>query len=439
MITSEGPFSRTGNGDPAPVPLVLQAEWVLPISGPPLRWGCVRVRAGRIEAVEPGGQPPSERDPHRVVLRGAVLMPGLINAHCHLELSQWNRPPAARQEFWNWVPEVVAFRRSPEYRPGEAVPAGLAESLRQGTVWIGDILPAALLAQGPDGCGEVGRSPMLGPCPGVTSFLEIVAPLGRGVEEIAALVESHQRLCEARGWQPGLSPHAPYTIPLAVLEAIAEQSRRLRLPVAMHLGEPAEERRLLRHGDGPLRAMLEQLSAFAPEQFPGGIDWSDYLARLSDVPRLLVIHGNHLDGATIRRLAAMGNATVIYCPRTHRRFHDAVYPMARYREAGIPVAVATDSRATAPNLSLWDELRAAREACPDLSPRTLLEMATVIPARAMGVDREIGTLEPGKRADLTAVAVSEDADDPYAAVLRPTAAIAGVWIAGQPVVPPHKA
>lgn len=437
MMSSEDPFPRTDDGDPAPEPLVLQAEWVLPISGPPLRWGCVRVRAGRIEAVEPGDPPRSERDPRRVVLRGAVLMPGLINAHCHLELSQWNRPLAVRQEFRNWVPEVVAFRRSPEYRPGEAVPAGLAESLRQGTVWIGDILPAALLALGPDGCGEVGRSPMLGPCPGVTSFLEIVAPLGKGAGEIAALVESHQRLCEARGWQLGLSPHAPYTIPLGVLEAIAEQSRRLRLPVAMHLGEPAEERRLLQHGDGPLRAMLEQLSAFAPQQFPGGIDWSDYLARLNDVPRLLVIHGNHLDGATLRRLAAMGNATVIYCPRTHRRFHEAAYPMASYREAGIPVAVATDSRATAPNLSLWDELRAARDACPDLSPKELLEMATVIPARALGVDREIGTLEPGKRADLTAVTVPEDADDPYAAVLRSTATVAQVWIAGQPAATPH--
>jgi len=410
----------------------IQAEWVLPISGPPLRWGCVRIRAGRIESVEPGTHPRSEPDPSLITLGGTVLMPGLINAHCHLELSGWNRPHEVRQEFANWVPEVVAFRRSSAYRPAEAIRAGLAESLRHGTVWIGDILPAALLAQSSLGDSEDGRSPTERPRPGVTAFLEIVAPLGKEPREIAALVESHLERCEAGGLLPGLSPHAPYTIPLAVLEEIAEWCRRYELPLAFHLAETAEERRLLQCGDGPLREMLERLSAFDPRQFPGGIDWADYLARLSDVPRLLVIHGNHLDEATIRRLAAMGNATVVYCPRTHRRFTDATYPLAMYREAGIPVAVGTDSRATAPDLSLRHELRAARASFPDLSPKEWLEMVTVIPARALGLEREIGTLEPGKRADLTAVNVSAAVADPYAAVFGPAAATSRIWLAGQP-------
>lgn len=420
-------------GAPSEEVLRLQSEWVLPIGGPPLRWGCVRVRDGRIEAVEPGERPRAERDPNLVVFSGAVLMPGLINAHCHLELSGWDRPHADRQEFWNWVPEVVAFRRSPEYRPAEAVRNGLAESLRHGTAWIGDIMPAALIDRNTDGGGRVAGLPGDGPRPGVTAFLEIVAPLGKEPREVTALVESHLEWCAARGWHPGLSPHAPYTIPLNVLEEIAAQSRRFELPAAIHLGETAEERRLLRGGDGPLRTMLERLSTFDPRRFPGGLDWSDYLARLSDVPRLLVIHGNHLDAATIRRLAAMGNATVVYCPRTNRRFNDAAYPMEMYREAGVPVAVGTDSRATAPDLSLWHELRSAREANPELSAKDLLEMVTVVPARALGLDRETGTLEVGKRADITVVAVSEPVDDPYAAVLRSTSNVAQVWLAGRPI------
>ncbi|NMC20025.1 MAG: amidohydrolase family protein [Thermogutta sp.] len=432
MSDRDVPNSRSAA--PSAESLRIQAEWVLPIHGPPLHWGCVRIRAGRIEAVEPGTQPRPEPDPSRITLRGTVLMPGLINAHCHLELSGWNRPRAARQEFRHWVPEVVAFRRSSEYRPDEAVRAGLAESLRHGIVWIGDIVPAALLDRSSGGDGEDGGSPPQGPRPGVTAFLEIVAPLGKEPREIAALVESHLKLCEARGWRPGLSPHAPYTIPLAVLGEIAGWCRRHELPLAIHLGETAEERRLLQRGDGPLREMLERLSAFDPRQFPGGADWCDYLARLSDVPRLLVIHGNHLDTAAIRRLAGMGNATVVYCPRTHRRFTDATYPMALYREAGIPVAVGTDSRATAPDLSLWRELGAAGAGLPGLSPKDLLEMVTAIPARALGVDGEIGTLEPGKRADLTAVAVSQNSDDPYAALLGPEATVSRVWLAGQPVV-----
>lgn len=417
-------------------PVRIQAEWVLPISGPPLHWGCLRIRAGRIESVEPGTRPRSERDPSLIVLSRTVLMPGLINAHCHLELSGWNRPHEVRQAFPNWVPEVVAFRRCSDYRPGEAVRAGLAESLRHGTVWIGDIRPAALLAPGSEGHEGDGRSPMEGPRPGVTSFLEIVAPLGKEPREIAALVETHLERCEASGWLPGLSPHAPYTIPLAVLDEIAGWCRRYELPLAVHLAETAEERRLLQHGDGPLRAMLERLSAFDPRHFPGGLDWADYLARLSDVPRVLVIHGNHLDEATIRRLAAMGNATVVYCPRTHRRFTDTTYPMATYREAGIPVAVGTDSRATAPDLSLWNELRAARAHFPDLSPQDLLEMVTAIPARALGLERDMGTLEPGRRADLTAVTVSAAVDDPYAAVFAPQATATCFRLAGRPVASP---
>ncbi len=416
--------------------LRIQAEWVLPVSGPPLHWGCLRIRAGRIESVEHGTRPRSQCDAGLIVLSRTVLMPGLINAHCHLELCGWNRPPVVRQEFPDWVPEVVAFRRSSDYRPGEAMRAGLAESLRHGTVWIGDIRPAALSARGPDGDAGDGRSPREGPQPGVTSFLEIVAPLGKEPREIAALVDSHLERCKASGWLPGLSPHAPYTIPLAVLDEIARWCRRYELPLAIHLAETAEERRLLQHGDGPLRAMLERLSAFDPRHFPGGLDWADYLARLSDVPRLLVIHGNHLDAATIRRLAAMGNATVVYCPRTHRRFTDTTYPMATYRQAGIPVAVGTDGRATAPDLSLWNELRAARADFPDLSPKDLLEMVTVIPARALGLERDIGTLEPGRRADLTAVTVSADVDDPYAAVLGQEATETRVRLAGRPVASP---
>ncbi len=444
-------------GDAIPAPnaaasgesLSIWAEWVLPVSGPPLHWGCVRIVAGRIESIRSAERAAPTNGHSHLVLERTILLPGLVNAHCHLELNGWYRPPSTAEAFWDWVPQVVAFRRSADYRPGQALPAGLAESLQYGTVWIGDIVPPTLLtADGlsfmarEEGCatnrGTEGMGPpAAAPRPGITAFLEFVAPRGKEPREIASLIESHLKWCMDRGVRPGLSPHAPYTVPLPVLNAIADWSVRYDLPLAIHLAETAEELAFLRAGEGPLRAMLERLGAFDAGQFPGGIDWSDYLNRLQDVPRLLVIHGNHLDPATIRRLASMGNATVVYCPRTHRRFNASAYPLATYRELGVPVAVGTDSRATSPDLALWHELRTVREGFPAIPPKELVEMVTITPARALDVDGEIGTLEPGKRADLVVVAVPESNDDPcadpYAALFHAQARVAGVWIAGRRV------
>ncbi len=406
------PLNDTGR------PLVLRARWVFPVSGPPIPGGCVAIGGTKIAAVHatlPQGPV--------VDLGNVAVLPGLINAHTHLELSDLEQPLGQPGiSLPEWIKKVIRHRRARGAEAAhQAVELGLAASVRLGTTLLGEIAQPDwspyLLEQSPLRC---------------VVFLELIAPTGDRVQGAVAAARAHlNRKPHCDRVALGLSPHAPYSVCPLLLEQAAELSRQGHVPLAMHVAESGEEIELLEHGTGPMRHLLEQLGAWSANCWKPSRPL-DYLRHLVTGHRLLVIHGNYLRQAEIDLLAAhREHVAVVYCPRTHEYFRHADYRLAQLLDAGLPVALGTDSCASSPNLSLLEEMRTAARLHPQVPPHRVLAMGTIFGARALGHEATAGSIEPGKAADLTVVALPEhDESDPYGLLFDSQLPVLATWVDG---------
>jgi cytosine/adenosine deaminase-related metal-dependent hydrolase len=412
--------------DPSPI-TTLRARYVFPIVGPPLANATVTITGPVIAAVGKSGDGGAIDSGRVVDLGSAAILPGLVNAHTHLEFSDLAAPLGRPgMPFPDWIRAVVAHRRSrTDADRREAIRQGLEESGRAGVAALGEIAtvgwPADLFS------GESQHTHQ----PATTVFLELLGlSIERTAANIAAAVEHLKRSDTV-----GLSPHAPYTVRPELVQNAAAMSRSARVPLAMHLAESPEEMQLLQTGGGPLVDLLSEFGVWDPTAIPLGARPLDYLRLLAEADRSLVIHGTYLDDEEIAFLAANAeHMAVVYCPRTHAYFPHAPYPLAKLLAAGVTVALGTDSRASNPDLRLFDELRYAA-AHHAIAPDQLVALATLGGARALGRDRESGTLAPGKSADLTVVRLPNVEADPYELLFDPRSAIiatvrAGALIAG---------
>jgi cytosine/adenosine deaminase-related metal-dependent hydrolase len=213
---------------------------------------------------------------------------------------------------------------------------------------------------------------------------------------------------------PGISPHATYTVHPQVLDSLVHLARERHVPLAMHLAESREELELLHSGRGPFRSLLADLNAWNPAPDARYRSIVQYLEALSHAPRALVIHGNYLSDAEHEFLADnSATMSVVYCPRTHAYFGHDAYPLETMLNLGVHVAIGTDSRASNPDLDLWAELKFVQARHRQIEPSTLLSLATRHGAKALGVEADVGTLEPGKFANLAVVALTAGAGDPH--------------------------
>jgi cytosine/adenosine deaminase-related metal-dependent hydrolase len=210
----------------------------------------------------------------------------------------------------------------------------------------------------------------------------------------------------------------------------------------MHLAESREEIEFLREGSGPFRELLESRGGYDPAARPRGSRPLDEMRVLSMAHRALVIHGNYLDDEEIEFLGRQrGRMAIVYCPRTHAWFRHAPYPLEKLLAAGAVVALGTDSRASSPDLSLLAEMRHVARTFPALDRATVLELGTLAGAWALGREGEIGTLEPGKLANLAAIRLPDaapacgSADDPHELLLDGGGEVFATWVRGQRICP----
>jgi cytosine/adenosine deaminase-related metal-dependent hydrolase len=361
-------------------------------------------------------------------LGDVALLPGLVNAHTHLDLSDLPAPLGAPGEpLAQWIPRVIAHRRQGDRDPSAAIAQGLRESLAAGVTAIGDIFAGP--AWPADHMSSPGR-------PDLMVFREFIALGPQWPQQLAAarswLADFASR--PAAGLAPGLSPHAPYTVHAELLAALVGTSAAGRSPVAMHLAESAEELELLACGRGPLVEMLSQWGAWHSDGIVARRPL-DVLRQLAGASRALVIHGTLLDAEEIQWLAARRERlAVVYCPRTTARFAAAHHPLERLLQAGATVGLGTDSRASSPDLALLEELRAVVRLHPGVSPGQALELATLGGARALGRAAEFGSLERGKLAHLTAVRLpSASPADPHESLLDAACRVQSTWCRGRVV------
>jgi cytosine/adenosine deaminase-related metal-dependent hydrolase len=375
----------------------LRARIVFPVSSPPIDDGLVCVREGRIVAIGRYGTA-DKYDLPVTDLGDVALLPGLVNAHTHLEFSLLERPlDAPRANFSAWIRAVIEHRRERTYSPAEAIAKGLEESRRAQIALVGEIASEPWPVLSKAASNSIAS----------VVFREILGLAPERMPELLEIAESHLQSDLPSGIGVGLSPHAPYTVSPQTIERIVQLAAHHGATVAMHLAETTAELELLASHSGPLHRLLVDLGAWRPEAIPRGIRPLDYLRLLSKAPRALVIHGNYLTTADIRLLGERAKQmSVVYCPRTHAFFGHDNYPLAQLLSAGVPVALGTDSRASNPDLDLWKEALFAASRFPEIAPAQFLWMATLGGAAALGRDAQFGSIEPGKRAAFTTLPAS---------------------------------
>jgi len=395
----------------------LRAQWVIPVERPPVAGGIVVIDQGRIREVTT--TPP--RGCQLIDLGHVALLPGLVNAHVHLDFSDC-AAPLGRQgiPFSEWLDFAIGRRRG-EAESGHrnqsirAIAQGMEECLRCGTTTLADIVRDET---------AVHREP----CDlDRLALLELIGlTAGRADEQrksldvwlaLAARAADRSRF--------GLSPHAPYSTRRELIQAAVEASRRTGMLVAMHVAESQEELELLAHQTGPLVELLVRWNAWDPSGFEPGLRPRHYLEILAQAPRTLVIHGNYLDANDREFLARHADRmAVVYCPRTHHYFGHPPYPLPQLLAAGVAVALGTDGRGTNPDLSLLAEMRHVARNHPEVSPEAIVQMGTLVGAEALGCADQVGSIMPGKDANLVALALPDRAvAEPYEALLEDRAEV----------------
>ncbi|HEX2477470.1 MAG TPA: amidohydrolase family protein, partial [Lacipirellulaceae bacterium] len=273
----------------------LQARVVFPVDRPPIEHGIVTIDGHRIVDV---GQKSSSGD--IVDLGHVALLPGLVNAHTHLEFSHLKQPLGKPGiSLVEWIRLVIAERGHSD-RPHDGPFGGLHESIRFGVSTIGNIL---------SGVQEI---PCARTC--LTQFHEVIGfSRARAESAMNALVDPigfhtrglHATRAVARlGRQYGINPHSPYTVSPKLVTELVLRARQHEMPVAMHVAESKEELELLRDGTGPFQELLEERGMWDADAIPHGSRPLDYLRMLAESPRALVIHGNYLDQEELAFLAA---------------------------------------------------------------------------------------------------------------------------------------
>ncbi len=378
----------------------VSAEWVVPVEGPPIEKGAVAIADdGTIAAVGA-----SADLGHGERYDGCVIVPGFVNAHSHIEYAMY-AGFGDGLPFVPWIGMHMERKQALDRDDMVAVATvGAFECLRSGITTIGD-------------CSFSGAAATAAAATGLRAivYLEV---FGRDASALDRFHELHAAIAPLLSDRiaVGVSPHAPYTCTVEVYRACAA----LGLPQATHFAESAAEGEWLVAGAGdwsPLAALL------VPPPGETGIRLLAAEGLLG--PGLTAAHCVHADSEEIDLLAAHG-VGVAHCPRSNGFLGCGVAPLEEFRAAGVPVSIATDSPASTPSFDLFEELRCAivgarsRAERPDaLTAAAALELATLGGARVLGIADRVGSLAPGKQADLAVISL---ADSPFDPVEDPAAA-----------------
>jgi aminodeoxyfutalosine deaminase len=390
--------------------LSVTARWLFPASAPPLERGILVLAGDRILGIEPHGTRKPDRD-----FGNAAILPGLVNTHTHLDLTGMRGLAPPSPDFTGWLRQVIGHRRTQSADDVAAsIREGLAESLRNGTTLIGDISG--------DGASwtELAAAPIR-----AVVFREMLGLPKDRAERAWQVAQQWLGACKPTSTcRPGLSPHAPYSARVSLIKAAAQSG----LPVTIHLAESAAERELLEEHSGPFVPFLQDLGAWDPI---GLANSPEHVLRLANgAGPTLFAHGNFL--AVTAPVPA--TATVVYCPRTHAAFGHPPHPFRDWIARGVRVTLGTDGLASNPDLSVLNEMRFLHADCPDVPGDTLLRLATLNGAEALGWSDECGSLEEGKSADFVVVPVLDrDADEPHTLWLEGDGPPIAVWYRGEEV------
>lgn len=373
---------------------IYRARTVYPITGNPIHNGAVLVDGPLIRAVGHWKEVSRESGEATIDLGEQILLPGLINAHCHLDYSMMRRAILAQPNFTEWIKRINALKRSfGEQDYLQAISEGFQELIQWGTTTVLNIesFPELL--------------PKLPPPPIRTWWFYELIDIRHRVDSDDLLMGALSFFDRPSSWLGGfgLSPHAPFTATPDLFRVAEACATQYKMPLTTHLAESVEEWHTFVDGSGPLYEFLKSL----------GRDMSDcggttpmrwFLQAGLDPRKWLLAHVNEFSDGDLQ---ALGNhlrgIQIVHCPLSHAYFRHRPFRASELATRGATLCLGTDSLASTQSLNLFQEMRQFARQNPEFSPAAILRMTTINPAHAIGAEKNLGQIRPGAFADLIAL------------------------------------
>ncbi|CAN5485196.1 amidohydrolase family protein [soil metagenome] len=404
--------------------MIYRARTVVTMDAAPIANGAVAVEGAQIVDIGRDEEVRSRRSGPVTDLGEVVLLPGLINAHCHLDFTALRGAIAPQRSFADWILQINGLRRDlsdDDYLA--SIASGFVEARRWGTTTIANVesMPSLLARMAP-------------PPLRTWWFAELIDVRPR--LSPAAMVEDALASFQGKeNWRGGfgLSPHAPYTVSPELMRLAKEAATRNRMPLMLHLAESTEEMEMFREKRGRLFDLLQSLGRPMNDCGNGKTPLAVMLDQEVIDEHWIVIHLNELTEDDFARLERSPRFQIAHCPRSSRYFRHTPFALRRLAELGFNISLGTDSLASNSSLSLFSEMQTARDAHPWLAPERLLEMVTTNPARALHQHQSLGKIGAGFQADLIALPVENPSRDIFEKIISWDKPVSWMLVGGVPV------
>lgn len=410
--------------------MILRARIVLPMSQPPIADGAVVVEDDRIVAVGPTSEIQAAHTGDVRDLGDVVLLPGLINAHCHLDYTRMRGETDPRGSFIEWLLQLVALKGvhfDKDYLTG--FEWGLDQLAKSGTTTVVNVESFPHLIDlwlaGKDAKPSLALRTWW--CLELIDFKRDQS----GQDIFRAALEFIGAHPDVFGGF-GLSPHAPYTVSAGLYRLAASEARRHGMLITTHVAESEEEDDMIRRGTGHmydyfLRAGrdMKDCKRVSPVQM---LHEYDVLG-----PNCLAVHANCLTPLDVGLLGQTGTH-VVHCPKSHRFFNRPTPMIEVLWQQGVNVCLGTDSLASNDSLNMFEEMRTLAHVFPRLGAEEILPLATTCAAKALNLENKLGKIVPGAWADLIAVPRDEQIADPYEAVVYAEKPVSFSMVGGKVII-----
>lgn len=377
----------------------IKAGWVLPVTSPPIKDGIILTDGKAIKAV--GSSSSLSKFPYDEIIdcSGKIILPGFVNAHSHLELTGFRGKIEKGLPFTDWAREVVSIRRNiTENEIATAIKDGLDELISSGVTTVGDFSQTGITAQILKEKGLKG-----------TVFLEFAGfnpelkyeRMEQLKELFSALLTPHST------FRIGIAPHAPYSVSPELLKESHNFAQEKRLPLSIHMSEMPEEIEFIKNGSGAMKDLLIDFGVWNDKWVPPKSTPVKYLQSLGILKGTTGIHLNIVTEDDLRILKE-NNVSVVYCPGSNKWFgRNWKYPLREFLNNDINVAIGTDSLSSNEKLNMFYEMRIIKENFPDIDNNTILKVATINGAKAIGFEGEAGEIAIGRKADIIGIDIKD--------------------------------
>ena len=411
--------------------LLLRARIIVPVSQPPIADGAVLVAGSRLVGVGSWQSLKRRRCDHVLDLGDSILLPGLVNAHCHLDYTNMAGQLAPPKRFADWLKGITSVKAGwtrSDY--AESWLNGARMLLNSGSTTVADVEAV------PDLLPELWNATPIK----VISFLEMIGITGKRKPE-AILKEAVDKIATLGiKDRAGLSPHAPYSTLPALLRLAASAARKNHWRVVTHVAESAAEFEMFTQAKGEMFDWLKKSRDMSDCRGRSPIEHLHACGLLAK--NLLAVHANYLQESDVPLLSRY-KVNIVHCPRSHFYFSHSPFPLKRLKDSHVNVCLGTDSLATVyktrrqpVHLDMFAEMRSLAESHPQLEPASILEMATLNGALALGMSKRIGQLSRGSIADLIVIPGADRIANVYETILAHSGNVAASMIEGRWAIAP---